>query len=311
MKAVIHIGTPKSGTTTIQSFLMLNRSALISQGFRYEPFDTRNVAQMELGLTGMVEAGETVDTAIKQWALGAYESADQEAYVARFDAMLAEGVRSWPEHTYIASSEQIFAWLSTPKRIRALDAFLHKHFESVHYIVYFRPQHELMLSSYSERIKRGEILTFEEHFTERLNRMNWNRRARMWTEAVGRENFTVRLLDRERMANGDLLDDFCAVAGLDRSRLDTPPRMNLSLTTEEIALYLKLGRFLSARTRKGGRNMLFFGLLKVLGKRLPKPGTRLRLTDAQLEQIRTTHAGPNERLRAAFFPEYDTLFSSL
>lgn len=310
MKAVIHIGTPKSGTTTIQSFLALNRDALRAQGFRYEPFDTRNVAQMELGLAGMIRAGETVDTAVKQWALGTYSRAAQEAYVQRFEESLTEGLSTWPEHTYIASSEQIFAWLSTPNRVQALDDFLRKTFESVHYIVYFRPQHELMLSSYSERIKRGEVLTFDDHFAERLNRMHWNRRAAMWADIVGPGNFTVRLLDRGRLANGDLLDDFCLTAGLDRSSLATPENKNLSLSAEEVALYLKLGRRLSARTRKGAPNPVFFGLLWLLRKWLPNPGTRLRLTPEQRAQVMAVHAPANEQLRARFFPDSDTLFSS-
>ena len=41
MKAIIHIGTPKSGTTTIQSFLSLNRTALAEQGIRYAPYNYR------------------------------------------------------------------------------------------------------------------------------------------------------------------------------------------------------------------------------------------------------------------------------
>lgn len=310
MKAVIHIGTPKSGTTTIQAFLALNRAALGAQGFRYEPLDPRHSAQLELGLVGMVKAGDTVDAAVKQWALGAYTEASQKAYVDRFEAILAEGVKSWPEHTYIGSSEQVFAWLSNRARIEAFDRFLRQYFDSVRYIVYFRPQHELMLSSYSERIKRGETLSFDEHFNQRTDRMNWNFRARLWTDTVGREALSIRLLDAGRMRNGDLLDDFCATAGLDRATLATPPRMNASLSAEEIELYLRLGRHVSARTRRGAPNPVFFALLKLLRMRLPKPGTRLRLTAEQRALVDQASAKSNERLRAEFFPDLDTLFSA-
>ena len=309
MKAVIHIGTPKSGTTTIQSFLALNRTALAAQGFRYEPMDPRHSAQLELGLAGMIRAGETVDEPVRQWALGAYSEAGQKAHVDRFEAMLADGVRSWPEHTYIGSSEQVFAWLSKPARIEALDRFLRQFFDSVRYIVYFRPQHELMLSSYSERIKRGETLTFDQHFDERSGGMNWNRRARNWTETLGRDALSIRLLDSGRMMNGDLLDDFCAAAGLDRAPLATPPRMNTSLSAEEIALYLRLGRHVPARTRRGAPNPVFFALLRLLRRGLAKPGTRLRLTDEQRAVVQRASAEANERLRAEFFPQYATLFS--
>jgi hypothetical protein len=194
--------------------------------------------------------------------------------------------------------------------VQALHDFLGRHFDGIHYIVYFRPQHELMLSSYSERIKRGEMLTFDEHFAERLPKMNWHRRAAMWSEVVGRENFSVRLLDKGRLANGDLLDDFCAVAGLDRTRLETPPRMNESLSAEEIALFLRIGRYVPVRTRKGAPNPVFSLLKHLLRWRLPDPGARITLTDAQREAIRAQNTATNERVRAEFFPREATLFSA-
>ncbi|WP_068304666.1 hypothetical protein [Pararhodobacter sp. CCB-MM2] len=309
MKAVIHIGTPKSGTTTIQSFLSLNRTALQDQGIRYQPFDPRNIAQLELGLAGLVGVGEMAGAANKKHALGAHTRAEQEAYVARFDAMLAEGVNSWPEGVYLGSSEQVHSWLSTRPRVQALHDFLKRHFESVHYIVYYRPQEEFMLSTYSERIKRGEILTFDEHYQQRLEAMDFHRKAKIWTRVAGRENLTVRLLDRTELKNGDLLDDFCAAAGIDRGPLQDPPRMNVSLSAEEIDLYLKLGRRIPARRSNGGPNPVFFGLLKLMKMRLPNPGSRLRLSQAQIAEIRALNAESNERLRADFFPERETLFS--
>jgi hypothetical protein len=309
MRAVIHIGTPKSGTTTIQSFLMLNRAALSSQGVRYEPFDPRNIAQLELGLAGMVRSGGMAEAANKRHALGARTRAEQVAYVDRFDAMLERGVRDWPEHTYLGSSEQVHSWLSTRPRIQALHDFLRQHFESVRYIVYYRAQEDFMLSTYSERVKRGEILSFEDHYRQRLENMDFHRKARMWAEIAGRENLSVRLLDKTALKNGDLLDDFCATAGIERSGLQDPPRMNISLSAEEMALYLRLGRRVPARFRNGAPNPVFFGLLKLMRSRLPKPGSRIRLTEAQRSEIRALNEASNERLRAEFFPDRETLFS--
>jgi hypothetical protein len=310
MKAIIHIGTPKSGTTTIQSFLALNRLALRDQGIRYEPYDPRNVAQLELGLTGVVRAGQTVTAPNKLHALGVTASADsQRAYVDRFEAMLHDNVAKWPEHTYLASSEQIHSWLSSPPRIRALHETLLRHFDEVRYVVYYRPQEEFMLSTYSERIRRGEILTFDEHFNQRLEKMDFGRKAAMWARIVGQENLTVRLLDRGVMLNGDLLDDFCATVGIDRTPLQEPPRMNVSLTAEEMRLYLKLGKRIPARLKSGAPSPVFFGLLGLMRRFLPKPGTRLSLTEAQRIRIRAVNVDGNEILRATWFPERETLFT--
>jgi len=310
MKALIHIGTPKSGTTSIQAFLKLNRQQLSKQGFHCEPFDPKNLAQMELATVGVIRAGDTVKEVNKRHALGVGDRASQEAYVDRYEAMLREGVKTWGEDTYLASAEQVHSWLSSPERITALDQFLGQFFDEVRYVVYYRPQEEFILSTYSERVKRGEMITFDQHFKQRVKKMNYWRKAQMWTEIVGKDRFTPRLMARDALEGGDLLDDFCKVAGIDRAPLQTPPRMNLSLSAEEMALYLKLGRRFPARTRSGGPNPVFRGLYKIARLALPKPGTKLALTEDQRRQVREASAQSNEKLRAAFFPERATLFTA-
>jgi len=310
MKALIHIGTPKSGTTSIQAFLRLNQQGLSAQGFRCEPFDPGNLAQMELATVGIIRSGDTVNAANKRHALGVDNRESQVEYVNRYEEMLREGVKNWTEHTYLASGEQVHSWLSTPDNISALDQFLGQFFDDVRYIVYYRPQEEIMLSTYSERIKRGEMITFDQHFNQRLRKMNYWRKAEMWAGLVGRDRFIPRLMTRDALEGGDLLDDFCAVAGINRTPLETPPRMNLSLSAEEMALYLKLGRLVPVRTRAGAPNKLFRTLFRVARRALPKPGSKITLTPDQRQQIRDANAASNDMLRAAYFPERAALFAT-
>lgn len=308
MKAIIHIGSQKTGTTTIQSFLYQNRAALTSQGIRYEPLSPRRTAQMELGLVGIVRSGGTLDQPSKLRAMGVRSAASQAAFVDQFEESLRLGVKTWPEHTYLASSEQIHAWLFNADRVSALHTMLAKHFEQVRYVVYYRAQEDFMLSTYSEAIRRGETTTLEQHIDKFINLMNYNRRAKIWASVVGRENLTVRLFDKNAMRNSDLLDDFCEVTGIDRSPLETPASKNMSLTAEQIALYRKIGKRTPAYLPTGHPNPLFWLAKTVLQRSLPKPGTRVILTPAQAARIHEVNAGPNEKLRAEFFPERKTLF---
>lgn len=308
MKAIIHIGTQKTGTTTIQSFLMQNRAALSRQGIRYEPLSARRTAQMELGLAGIVRSGGLLEAPSKLRAMGVRSPASQAAFVDHFEDTLRQGVKTWAEHTYLASSEQIHAWLKTADRIQALHSLLSQHFSQVRYIVYYRAQEDFMLSTYSEAIRRGERTTLDQHIDTFLSTMNYNRRVKLWASIVGRENLSVRLFAQDAMHNGDLLDDFCDVTGIDRGPLQTPSRKNPSLSAEEIALYRRIGQWTPTYLPTGHPNPLFWLAKKILQRRLPKPGTRVTLTPAQAALIRDFHAGPNEKLRAAFFPERKTLF---
>ncbi|WP_323034655.1 hypothetical protein [Pararhodobacter sp.] len=308
MKAIIHIGTQKTGTTTIQSFLMQNRAALIRQGIRYQPLSPRRTAQMELGLAGIVRAGGVLAVPNKQRALGVRGQASQAAFVDRFDDSLREGVKTWPEQTYLASSEQIHAWLHTAERMQAMHQMLAKHFTQVRYVVYYRAQEEFMLSTYSEAIRRGEMSTLDQHIDAYLPHMNYHHRAMLWASVVGRENLTVRLFAKDALRNGDLLDDFCDVTGIDRGPLSTPTRKNPSLSVEEIALARRLAQRLPAYLPTGHPNPVFRLANAILRRKLPKPGTPVTLTQAQALRIREANADANEKLRAEFFPDRETLF---
>jgi len=309
MKAIIHIGTQKTGTTTIQSFLALNRAALSSQGLRVQPMSPRLFAQMELALAGVVRAGDTLDSPGKQRAMGVRGTASQRAYVARVESMLRRGAAEWPEATYLASSEQIHAWCHNRPRIEALHGFLGSIFDSVRYVVYYRPQDEFLLSTWSESIRRGELKTLDQHIDGMLEPANFNRRAQMWASVVGREDLSVRLFDRPLLVNRDLLEDFCAEVGIDRAPLQTPADRNPSLSAEEVALAFRLGRYLSPYLPGGTPNPAYALLSRLMARRLPRPGTRLALTDAQRQRIRSACAASNEAMRARFFPDRATLFA--
>lgn len=309
MRAIIHIGTPKSGTTTIQTFLAMNRTEMISQSVRYQPFTPRYLPQMELGLVGLLRAGDALMAGNKLHSMRVRTRKQQQTYVEQIERDLRAGVANWPEQTYLASSEQIHAWLNTKKRIEGLHGVLTEIFSDVCYVVYYRPQEEFILSTYSENIRRGETGSLESHLDERLHNMNYANRVDMWRAVVGAEKLSVRLLDTGEMKNGDLLDDFCATVGLDRTLLATPPRQNVSLTQEEIELRLKLARIAPRRFKSGAPNFANEALLRYFRRKLPQPGTKLALTDAQRAYIREHYAVSNERLRAMCFPHRETLFS--
>ena len=308
MKALIHIGMPKTGSSTIQAFLKVNGDALRGQGIRHDPVNPRFGSQYELAAAGLVRAGACMSDGVALRVLGLRDPDAQRAYVNAFEARLQKGRQAWGEQVYLGSSEHIHAWLNRAEQIGALDDLLRLYFDSVQYLVYLRPQSEMVVSAYSERIRRGETLSFNDHFNQRLKALNYWKSLRLWARVVGEERITPRLLTPDALVGGDLLDDFCAIAGIDRAGLKTPPRMNTSLSAEAIALRRRLNRFLPVRNRKGARAKPYQLALRLLERRLPQPGTRLQLTEDQNTSLLSDHAEGNEKLRARYFPERATLF---
>ena len=79
MKALIHIGLPKAGSSSIQEFLQMNREALAARGIRYARFDDRFGSQFELAATGVVNAGHTIVDEPARLVLGLRSPQDDAA----------------------------------------------------------------------------------------------------------------------------------------------------------------------------------------------------------------------------------------
>lgn len=308
MKALIHIGMPKAGSSSIQAFLKINRKALAERGVRYAPLTPRFGSQYELAMTGLLRSGGQMRDAVALKVLGMKDVAAQQAYVAQFENHLAAGRERWREPLFVGSSEHVHAWLGSADQIAALDEFLRGYFDSVHYLVYLRAQEEAVLSAWSERIRRGETVDLDTHLRKRLRWLNYWKSVRLWADTVGESRVTPRLLVADALAGGELIADFCAQADIDHTGLAMPRRMNQALSAEAIALRRRLNHVLPVRNRSGRYNRLYFAALKLLGWRLPRPGGRPALTEAQRELVREACATGNEKLRARYFPERETLF---
>ncbi|MCB1346035.1 MAG: hypothetical protein KDK09_12450 [Rhodobacteraceae bacterium] len=308
MRAVIHIGMPKTGSSSIQEFLKLNREALLSRGIRYAPLNPAFGSQFELAATGVVGAGQTIRDAHSRLILQLPTPQAEAAYVDRYRQFLDDGLAHWTEDLFIASSEHIQPWLHQAAMMQALDRFLTARFTDVRYVIYLRDQAELMISSWSERIRRGETLDFDTHLDGRLKALNFNWIVTKWEEAVGADRLDVRLLTRDALVQGDLIHDFCAVMGTPRAGLAEPARMNTALSTQEAAVRRRVNRWLPVRRRNGRFSPLHYGLVRAL--MLVRRGvlTPLTLPPEARTRIAQHFARSNERLRARRFPDRTSLF---
>ena len=308
MRAVIHIGMPKTGSSSIQEFLKLNREALLSRGIRYAPLNPAFGSQFELAATGVVGAGQTIRDAHSRLILQLPTPQAEAAYVDRYRQFLDDGLAHWTEDLFIASSEHIQPWLHQSAMMQALDRFLTARFTDVRYVIYLRDQAELMISSWSERIRRGETLDFDTHLDGRLKALNFNWIVTKWEEAVGADRLDVRLLTRDALVQGDLIHDFCAVMGTPRAGLAEPARMNTALSRQEAELRRRVNRWLPVRRKNGHFNPLHYAAVRALMRLKRGPETPLSLTPEARARIAQFYARSNERLRARRFPDRASLF---
>ncbi len=201
-RAILQIGTEKTGTTTLQVFLKANRDRLRAQGFVYPRF-CGDVNQTGLAVFAMDDA--RADPLKQSWNIGA--ATDMDSFRRRFRAEAA--LELGDGRTAIFCNEHCHSRLKTPAEVARLRNFLAGFFDEIRVSVYLRRQDELALSLYTTRLKSGA--TDSEMFPRTSSEdlfFNYDRSLRLWEDAFGRENIHVRLFGRSALTGGSIVTDF-------------------------------------------------------------------------------------------------------
>lgn len=309
MKAIVHIGAPKTGSSTIQEFLFRNTDALATRGFRFRRNVEGRGSQYEYPLAALASIDRLLPGREEQTR---YSSTDLAAHKAKGAAAMAElaGSRAgWGEPAALFSSEHILPWLRTVTEVQALDQIFATHFDEVRYVLYLRNQEDLIASEYSEALKRGSNQRLQAVIGPWLQWMDHEPRVRLWEQAVGRARFDLRLLDPTFLTDGDLLTDFAGACGFALDGLEIPARVNESLSAPAAECLRILNERVPELLHDARPNPLRKGYVNHLTALTPADAPKLSLTAGQRAQVQATLGVSNERLRRDFFPQRDSLFA--
>ena len=214
MQIVLHIGTDKTGSTSIQNTVFLNRDWLAARSV-YVP------------VTGLGEGNGH-----SRLFMNFTDEAQRE---------LAREVRLASDRGYqqvLLSWEGLASFRFGRRRIRALRAALCGF--PIHVVVYLREQAEIIQSGHLQQVKRNRntvrIRALEQPRTplERakayiaLNNPNRNyyRLLRRWQRCAPGSTFAVRIFDRRLLVGGDVVTDFLGALNVRRDAGFIPARPN-------------------------------------------------------------------------------------
>ncbi len=221
MKLYLHIGTEKTGTTSIQECLFQNRGALAAAGFHFlQCAGTRNNRALPCACMNDAQAD---DFFLKRRIITPKQRAEFRETLNK--ALKAE-LRALPSsiHSVVISSENFHSRTSSLAEVLRVHDMLIPFFSSVNVICYLREQSALCLSSYSTVMRSGgneELGEFLKRCTPDNIYYNYHDMLGNWAEVFGRENLRVRIFSRERFRNRNLLQDFLAL--LDEGLCATVP----------------------------------------------------------------------------------------
>ncbi len=225
----LHIGTAKTGTTSIQSFLQLNRQRLSKQGY-YFPQSLGSANHEKLVAYAL--AASKVESKRQQFSIFTQE--DLKQFRLKTATELAREMRSLPsgiKHV-VLSNEHCHSRLMTLEEVQTLKQLLDNFFDPIRVVVYLRRQDQAALSLYNTRILSGSSSTrvFPPSQPELPLRFDHARCLGLYGSVFGHDNIIVRLYNPQRLSTHPLVHDFAQAIGMNEiSGLKIPPRLNTSL----------------------------------------------------------------------------------
>lgn len=208
---ILHVGSQKTGSSSIQHFLRENEEHLRS-----------------LGINFVSAVRDWIDHNMLAWELRGGNVARP-----RLKSVLAE-VRGKKYLKHIVSAEALFH----PK-VPAVFAehMSKKQISNTRIVVYLRRPDELAESLYKQKVKTGEIKPFPKKF---LHESSWEwdylPTLREFENVFGRDAITVRPYKRALLKDGDVVSDFLDIVGItldegfSRSKPEDNPTFSMALS---------------------------------------------------------------------------------
>ena len=231
VRAVVHIGMEKTGTTSIQAFLRKNRTALIERGFLV-PESLGALPPRTLVMLG-IEPG----TLVGDHRLAGLSSPDEvSSYLDdRMNEFTREIANTEPE-CVVLTNERLSVSLNSRERIERFRSWVEAIFDDATIVVYLRRQDEMLLAMYSTLVKVGHTNKFSVPVQRQggWDRYDYRAMLSLWASVFGENRLIVRVFEFPQLEAGDVVQDFCRQVGIEHAGLSMPAEKNKSLTGEAI-----------------------------------------------------------------------------
>jgi hypothetical protein len=305
-QAIIHIGTTKTGTTSIQRVLGRNRAVLPSQGAFY-PLSPGPLEHVKLHV---MLARRRLDA---RGLPGAAEPRSGAVGLAEFPANFAEEMAKLPAPVErVIFSEERLSMLRAQDEIAALKEFLEPYFDSFKVVVYLRRQDSYLASRYSELLRIGVLDGPDNEIAtpERLSHYDYQALIARWAAVFGEDAIIPRLYERGASKAFDSVDDFLSVCGISlHVPADDPARLrNASMSYAGQQLMLRMADLVQKETGETKlRGGVWFEISSAVSSAMPGQGWLPTRDEAALFMKRF-EAG-NEAVRKRYFPDRASLFA--
>jgi hypothetical protein len=290
----LHIGSEKTGTTSVQRFLRANRELLAKHAVLFPR------APGEENQMGLAVAAQTDFGPLRRKIFNVKTGPDVEEFRAALKRNLEDELGACDYRTAIMSGEHCSSHLTTEEEVQWLREFLKNIFDEVRIVVYLRRQDEFLLSTYSTDIKGGAVHRLRVPEGDIIERRydHWNLVSR-WANVFGPANIICRKYEKASLKDGDIVEDFRHVVGLDPAWPYTyPKRLNESLDATSLE-FLRLMNKHVPRLTEDGLNKRRGNIVSVLAG--VSNGPLLTLPKNALQDFMSRFTESNRRVAMEYF----------
>lgn len=307
MRAIIHIGLEKTGTTSIQSMLTLNKGEFDRSGiFISASQHTGNNFYLALASYTSYRGDSLLrDQGIKNLEdilqFRAKQAAALKSEVAR--------ARNSGASKFVLSSEHFQSRLKLPADIETFHkVLLDCGLSEFEIVVYLRDPLKIALSHHGMAIKKGVYVSDEtlKPDNRRVSQiLNFQESLTQWIRVFGRDSMNVRLYP-EGKPPAALLSDFLEVIGFGQplDNLRVPGRENRNLSQDALSILNQLNAESNLVKELWSDRKLFKRLESLAG------GKGLEASPAMQQEYSRFFSASNEWVRDQFFAEQEQLFEA-
>jgi hypothetical protein len=208
-RLIIHIGSPKTGSTSIQCFLRDNREKLLAHGLDYPVVDP---LQESDPYSSSGNAGIVARYFLRKHEM--FYAEDGEPYL---EAML-RGFRESEADSVVISSE--FFWIVKEENLVRFKELVSPYFDEIKIVCYLRRNDLYVESRYQQATKAGIVgLDYRDFVRERaLGKggvgFKYFPVLQKYESVFGKESILIRNFERGQMNEKDVRSDFLYLMGI-------------------------------------------------------------------------------------------------
>jgi len=280
MKLYLHIGTMKTGSTTLQRTLLENLHPLSRQGVALPTLLGERVTPRlfchAAGNPRVVEYHRQTGAHLPQ------DVTIPSLEEAKDDLLRAFGkIR---EDVCVLSWEGFPVFFPETEDVQRLADMLKAVCDEIEIIVYLRRQDALWASLYGELLFQGRLDDKTDYrfsydsveglfgFGEtgsNLDLFDYERMLQPWAEVFGVENVSVRPFEREQLTDGDVVRDFVSLIGCDAAKMNPFENANVSMDRFQMEFLRRILRHVP-ESIDGKYNKAFERLGRIVHDNIPR-----------------------------------------